>query len=689
MNTRKSHKLYKRHTITTFKSLTATVSTHLYSKYFEDFNFYFAKPITEIIAGINSREELRFVDYTIFDSRDEVLRRYYNNQESNLRLSNYASYYAELDDYLMPHTELHTQRKIMFKKRKRKYKLKSRGFEQSRTNQSVKRIKRRDGVLNKLDKDTVYLEDANVSNTVTMNKDMSSYKVDNDYRLDFVKGLEFDEVHDIYDPVFSSDEENQLVRPTVTTIVLEPRITDSNIFNHQDDSIITRLSELEKGDKSKIDVFRVSTDSMHLQDLELLDLLSQKLEERKFNIVINNRQNFKRKLGIETEINQSDRKSLLSDKKSHRNDDNKSRKSRKHIKMPKITLKEDRRKDPSELFYPLNNNPQNKVFDTFLNFTINTNKTHRDNKLFKTTVDNKQRDKSKTDTGARNKSHTKKTHDKLNIGFPLNISTERNSQLKSFKESSVNERHTKNNTGSNPFEAISPYQYLTIQEAFDHKRKLSQNRVPSNDGLLKLSLINKKGFLTKKLKLDDQESKPMLSSYVKSLLQQNKCSSGSNTLSSLKKKEFITKLTQIKKESTTLESKGVLNTMKDMSGSKGSNTEAFNDMKRFITSSSNKRLKSKEKLLPERFYNNQKGHLSKNRNTSPENLIDEYNYYQSVKRDSKKTLESTKHTQKETKSKGSLLQSNRNTSQSNSKSVSSHRLIKVAIKNASLRKKNV
>ncbi len=54
------------------------------------------------------------------------MRRYYNIEESEIRLTNYTTYYAELKDYLVPNYETFTQRDIMFKRKKRKYKFKKR-----------------------------------------------------------------------------------------------------------------------------------------------------------------------------------------------------------------------------------------------------------------------------------------------------------------------------------------------------------------------------------------------------------------------------------------------------------------------------------------------------------------------------------------------------------------------------------
>lgn len=42
----------------------------------------------------------------IFDKIGEIMRRYYNKEESDVRLTNYTAYYAELEDYLVPNYEI-------------------------------------------------------------------------------------------------------------------------------------------------------------------------------------------------------------------------------------------------------------------------------------------------------------------------------------------------------------------------------------------------------------------------------------------------------------------------------------------------------------------------------------------------------------------------------------------------------
>lgn len=56
----------------------------------------------------------------------ERLKRYYNKRETRIRLKNYSDYYNKLEDYHLPCFEIHSHKKIMFKRQKLKYRLKQR-----------------------------------------------------------------------------------------------------------------------------------------------------------------------------------------------------------------------------------------------------------------------------------------------------------------------------------------------------------------------------------------------------------------------------------------------------------------------------------------------------------------------------------------------------------------------------------
>lgn len=81
------------------------VKKHIKEKYEEKFAFFVAREINQILQENRSKAEVWFKDYNIYDKIGEIMRRYYNKEESDVRLANYTAYYAELEDYLVPNYE--------------------------------------------------------------------------------------------------------------------------------------------------------------------------------------------------------------------------------------------------------------------------------------------------------------------------------------------------------------------------------------------------------------------------------------------------------------------------------------------------------------------------------------------------------------------------------------------------------
>jgi hypothetical protein len=49
----------------------------IHSKYYDKFNFYFAKPINEILAGCSTPHTILFKDLLTFDEHAEYLSQFY------------------------------------------------------------------------------------------------------------------------------------------------------------------------------------------------------------------------------------------------------------------------------------------------------------------------------------------------------------------------------------------------------------------------------------------------------------------------------------------------------------------------------------------------------------------------------------------------------------------------------------
>ncbi|CAD8199193.1 unnamed protein product [Paramecium pentaurelia] len=89
-------------------------------KYFEAFNFYFAKPINEILSQIaNTPHVIYYKDYVILDEQQEYMKRYYKKDEVKPRLDIltdfYVTNYKDVHPYLLV-VESHT---LMSKRNKK------------------------------------------------------------------------------------------------------------------------------------------------------------------------------------------------------------------------------------------------------------------------------------------------------------------------------------------------------------------------------------------------------------------------------------------------------------------------------------------------------------------------------------------------------------------------------------------
>ncbi|CAK67231.1 unnamed protein product (macronuclear) [Paramecium tetraurelia] len=97
---------------------------YLEEKYFEAFNFYFAKPINEIIAQIpHASHVIYFKDYVILDERMEYLKRFYSNEEVGPRMDILIDFYTQNYKHMHPNLCVTDAHKIMNKRNNRYDKL--------------------------------------------------------------------------------------------------------------------------------------------------------------------------------------------------------------------------------------------------------------------------------------------------------------------------------------------------------------------------------------------------------------------------------------------------------------------------------------------------------------------------------------------------------------------------------------
>jgi len=65
----------------------------VYLKHYNAFNFYFAKPINEIIANIKVDHVIQYQDNLYYDNTIELLQQFYNFQEIPEKLAEIISIY--------------------------------------------------------------------------------------------------------------------------------------------------------------------------------------------------------------------------------------------------------------------------------------------------------------------------------------------------------------------------------------------------------------------------------------------------------------------------------------------------------------------------------------------------------------------------------------------------------------------
>ena len=246
------------------------------AKYSDDFNFYLAKIVNEIINEVKSPEEIFFRDFLIYDAREEIMRRYYTAEESRVRLGNYTAYYAEHDPSPLPFYEIFDQRKILFKMQKRKYKLKNRFLKESKGGKFAKREGLVKPLLKKLHNPTVYLEDINVSSSVLPESEQSKPELEINYRVDYLNMIEFKEIHDIYNPQFSSEEEYRDERLNESLFITNESEIKPDFRVNRDDSILTRITNFERINESNIGGNAI--ESMNVTEKQLVNMLSRKRE---------------------------------------------------------------------------------------------------------------------------------------------------------------------------------------------------------------------------------------------------------------------------------------------------------------------------------------------------------------------------------------------------------------------------
>lgn len=92
-------------------------------RYQDAFFFYVIKSIDEVLTGENHRLISQMEDYRILDEQEEIMRRYYNMEETKVRLTNYTASYQEIYPFYTPNLCIVRPFKLLMKKANRQHKL--------------------------------------------------------------------------------------------------------------------------------------------------------------------------------------------------------------------------------------------------------------------------------------------------------------------------------------------------------------------------------------------------------------------------------------------------------------------------------------------------------------------------------------------------------------------------------------
>ncbi|CAD8167905.1 unnamed protein product [Paramecium pentaurelia] len=78
------------------------IQKQIHEKYFEQFNFYFAKPITEILANVPVDHVILFKDQLYLHDENEYMKRFYKREEQDPRIKLLSDFYYEQNKMPQP-----------------------------------------------------------------------------------------------------------------------------------------------------------------------------------------------------------------------------------------------------------------------------------------------------------------------------------------------------------------------------------------------------------------------------------------------------------------------------------------------------------------------------------------------------------------------------------------------------------
>ena len=212
-------------------------------KYFEAFNFYFAKPVNEILANVSSAHVILFKDYMFYDDENnEYLKRYYKSDEIKPRVKALTEFYQNSYKPTRPNLCIIESNKIINKRNQKLNKLfKNRNNNEQNKDPNNNNINPENNEERKYEEENIENDNLILENILTSNfekeeenesqlpmcyKYQEEIKDDNDIlpffdQKDEKTKISYDSSeHDIYNPDFSQNDLikdfEQLMKPFKT-----------------------------------------------------------------------------------------------------------------------------------------------------------------------------------------------------------------------------------------------------------------------------------------------------------------------------------------------------------------------------------------------------------------------------------------------------------------------------------------
>ena len=223
------------------------ISSNFLKKYIKIFNKHYKSSIDLILTKKDSKEQINYNDIIFLLKKKSILRRYYTQKETEKRLINYTKYYSKNGDFSLYYYKNKKHHKIMFKNKKRKFRM-CKNLKFNEENLGEENIQFSDDFLCKLNKKTNYINELKMEDSIEKNKKIYDLCFENYFQINLLDLRFFTEIHDIYNPEFSSEESRNIKNTSISN----NRQFNYKSINLTDLSIKTYITDFESIEISDI-----------------------------------------------------------------------------------------------------------------------------------------------------------------------------------------------------------------------------------------------------------------------------------------------------------------------------------------------------------------------------------------------------------------------------------------------------